>query len=79
MTFSALCTALNRHPGVIKDIQKRFGLPVFKGAAYSDSYAAFLRRLAWLSHAILLQFNKVNVKKSLNTHLETVFDRDIAL
>ena len=44
-TLSALCTALSRHPGVIQDIQKRFGLPVLKGAAYSDSYAAFLRTI----------------------------------
>lgn len=48
MTFSALCTALNRHPGVIQDIQKRFGLPVFKGAAYSDAYVAFLRTIIHL-------------------------------
>ena len=48
VTLSKLCAALNRPYGVIQDIQKRFELPVFKGAAYSDAYAAFLRTIIHL-------------------------------
>lgn len=47
-TLSKLCTALNRPYGVIQDIQKRFELPVLKGAAYSDAYVAFLRTIIHL-------------------------------
>ena len=47
-TLSTLSKALNRHTGVIQDIQKRFELPVFKGAAYSDAYVAFLRTIIHL-------------------------------
>jgi hypothetical protein len=47
-TLATITTVLNRHPGVIQDIQKRFGLPVFKGAAYTDSYASFLRTIIHL-------------------------------
>ena len=47
-TLSTLSKALNRHTGVIQDIQKRFELPVFKGAAYSDAYAAFLHNIVIL-------------------------------
>ena len=48
ITLSKLCTTLNRPYGVIRDIQKRFELPVFKGAGYTDSYAAFLRTIIHL-------------------------------
>ena len=48
MTYSALCKDLNRHYGVIQEIQKRFELPVFKGAAYSESYAVFLQKIIHL-------------------------------
>lgn len=47
-TLSKLCAALNRPYGVIQDIQKRFELPVLKGAAYSDAYVAFLRTIIHL-------------------------------
>ncbi|MDD5706945.1 MAG: hypothetical protein PHR35_13565 [Kiritimatiellae bacterium] len=33
---------------MIQDIQKRFELPVLKGAGYSDSYAVFLRTIIHL-------------------------------
>ncbi|MCX6910889.1 MAG: hypothetical protein NTY01_22995 [Verrucomicrobia bacterium] len=42
-TFSDMAKALNRSPVYLAGLQKRFELPVFEGAAYSEAYVAFLR------------------------------------
>ena len=42
-TFSDMAKTLNRSPVYLAGLQKRFDLPVFEGAAYSDAYVAFLR------------------------------------
>lgn len=44
-TLGDMAKALNRSPVYLSGIQKRFALPVFEGAAYSDAYLAFVRAL----------------------------------
>jgi len=39
---------INRPPVYLQGLQKRFGLPVFKGAGYSDSYLIFLQTVSRL-------------------------------
>jgi hypothetical protein len=40
-----LAKVLNRSPVYLSGLQKRFDLPVFEGAGYSNAYLAFLRSL----------------------------------
>lgn len=47
-TFGDLAKALNRSPVYLAGLQKRFDLPGFEGAAYSDAYLAFLRGITVL-------------------------------
>ncbi len=47
-TFADLARALNRSAVYLRGLQTRFVLPVLEGAAYSDSYLAFLRTVAFL-------------------------------
>ena len=42
-TLGDMTKALNRSPVYLAGLQKRFELPVFEGAAYSEAYVAFLR------------------------------------
>lgn len=42
-TMSDMAKALNRAPLYLQGLQKRFELPVFKGAGYSNAYFLFLR------------------------------------
>ena len=43
MTLGEMAKALNRSPLYLGGLQKRFELPVLKGAAYSKAYLAFLQ------------------------------------
>lgn len=45
LTLGDLAKALNRSPLYLGGLQRRFGLPVFKGAVYSHAYRAFLKTL----------------------------------
>lgn len=47
-TLSDLSRILNRPPVYVSGLQTRFELPVFRDAAYSDAYAAFLRAIVFL-------------------------------
>lgn len=47
-SFAAMCAGLNRSPMVIRDLQKRFELPVLSGAAYSPAYSELLRSIIYL-------------------------------
>jgi hypothetical protein len=47
-TLSDMAASLHRSPLYVSSLQKRFGLPVFSGAAYSPAYVAFLRGLVAL-------------------------------
>lgn len=42
-TFGDMAKELNRSTVYLSGLQKRFELPTFEGAAYSDAYVAFLR------------------------------------
>ena len=44
-TLRDMAKALNRTPVYLSGLQRRFALPVFEGAAYSNAYHAFLRAL----------------------------------
>ncbi len=44
-TLGDMAKALNRSPLILAALQKRFELPVFEGAAYSEAYVSFLRAL----------------------------------
>jgi hypothetical protein len=44
-SFGDMAKALNRSPVYLSSLQKRFELPAFEGAAYSDAYFSFLRGL----------------------------------
>lgn len=44
-TLGDMAKALNRSPVYLAGLQKRFELPGFEGAAYSEAYVAFLRAL----------------------------------
>lgn len=44
-TLGDMTKALNRAPVYLAGLQKRFELPVFAGAAYSEAYVAFLRAI----------------------------------
>lgn len=43
LTLGAMAKALNRSPLYVGGLQKRFELPVLKGAAYAEAYCAFLQ------------------------------------
>lgn len=45
LTLGAMAKALNRSPLYVGGLQKRFELPVFKGADYSRAYLAFLQAI----------------------------------
>jgi hypothetical protein len=47
-TLGTMARALNRSPVYVSGLQKRFALPAFEGAAYSDAYLAFLHTLVAL-------------------------------
>ena len=47
-TFADLARALNRSNVEVRRLQTRFALPVPEGAAYADSYLAFLRTIVFL-------------------------------
>ena len=47
-TFADLARALNRSPVWLRGLQTRFVLPMLEGAAYPDSYLAFLRTIVFL-------------------------------
>jgi hypothetical protein len=47
-TFADLARELNRSPVWLRGLQTRFALPVLEGAAYADSYLAFLRTVVFL-------------------------------
>ncbi len=47
-TFADLASALNRSNVEVRRPQTRFALPVLEGAAYADSYLAFLRTIVFL-------------------------------
>lgn len=44
-TLGDIAKSLNRSQVYLSGLQKRFDLPVFEGAAYSDAYLAFLRTI----------------------------------
>jgi len=44
-TFGDMAQELNRSTVYLSGLQKRFELPTFEGAAYSDAYVAFLRAI----------------------------------
>ena len=46
-TLGDMAKALNRSPVHLAGLQKRFELPVFEGAAYSDAFVAYLREFRW--------------------------------
>ena len=45
MTLGEMAKALNRSPLYLGGLQKRFELPVLKGAGYTEAYGAFLRAI----------------------------------
>lgn len=47
-TLGEMAACLNRSTLYVSGLQKRFGLPLFSGAAYSPAYLAFLRGLTAL-------------------------------
>lgn len=47
-SFADLARELNRSPVYLRGLQTRFELPLLEGAAYSDSYLAFLRTIVFL-------------------------------
>jgi hypothetical protein len=44
-SFGDMAKALNRSPVYLSGLQKRFELPTFEGAAYSNAYVTFLRNV----------------------------------
>ena len=48
MIFGDVAKALNRSAVYLRGLQTRFKLPVLEGAAYTDSYVAFLRSVVVL-------------------------------
>jgi hypothetical protein len=45
MTLGEMARSVNRSPLYLGGLQKRFELPVLKGAVYTDAYCAFLKAL----------------------------------
>ncbi len=75
-TFGDIAKALNRSPVYLQGVQKRFDLPVFKGANYSHSYLLFLRtvislRTLNISEEALLELWRIERKLLQLLHAES--------
>lgn len=76
MTLGEMAQSLNRPAVVLSGLQKRFHLPVLKGAAYFPAYFAFLRKIVHLrilgiAEADLLELWKVEKHLLQLLHLDT--------
>ena len=74
-TFGDMAKALNRSPVYLQGLQKRFELPIFKGAIYSDAYLLFLQtvislRTLNISEDTILELWRIERKLLLLLHAD---------